>query len=99
GAVPAPPPTPAVHASAAELSEPHDDHSETNAMSTSLVAFDDAIVQALQSGCNLREIARQATETAIRLALASENGNLQRAAKRLGVTDRALQMPRAQRAD
>ncbi len=71
----------------------------TNGISTSLVTFDDAIVQALQSGCNLREIARQATETAIRLALASENGNLQRAAKRLGVTDRALQMRRAQRAD
>jgi transcriptional regulator with GAF, ATPase, and Fis domain len=67
--------------------------------SPGVVAFDDAIVQALHSGCNLREIARQATETAIRLALASENGNLQRAAKRLGVTDRALQLRRAQRAD
>jgi transcriptional regulator with GAF, ATPase, and Fis domain len=72
---------------------------DINVVSPGMVTFDDAIVQALQSGCNLREIARQATETAIRLALASENGNLQRAAKRLGVTDRALQMRRAQRAD
>jgi len=98
-AAPAPKPTPPAQASVADLSEAHDAHSDTNGISTSLVAFDDAIVQALQSGCNLREIARQATETAIRLALASENGNLQRAAKRLGVTDRALQMRRAQRAD
>ncbi len=74
-------------------------HTQVNGAGSSLVTFDEAIVQALQSGCNLREIARQATETAIRLALASENGNLQRAAKRLGVTDRALQMRRAQRAD
>jgi transcriptional regulator with GAF, ATPase, and Fis domain len=61
--------------------------------------LEEAIVQALESGSGLREISRQATDTAIRLALASENGNLQRAAKRLGVTDRALQMRRAQRAD
>jgi hypothetical protein len=45
----------------------------------------------------LREIGRAATESAIRLAVANEDGNLQRAAKRLGVTDRALQMRRAQR--
>ena len=35
------------------------------------------------------------TRTAIRIALDSENGNLHRAATRLGVTDRALQMRRA----
>ena len=49
-------------------------------------------MQALDRGFGLREIGRVATEAAIRLALASENGNLQRAAKRLGVTDRALQL-------
>ena len=63
------------------------------------VAFDEAVVQALQTGCSLRDIGRHATEAAIRLALESEGGNLQRAAKRLGVTDRALQMRRAQRAE
>jgi transcriptional regulator with GAF, ATPase, and Fis domain len=84
----------------ASLADAHSDGQPgASITSPSVVTFDDAIVQALQSGCNLREIARQATETAIRLALASENGNLQRAAKRLGVTDRALQMRRAQRAD
>ena len=38
-----------------------------------------------------------ATETAIRIALAQADGNLARAAKQLGVTDRALQMRRATR--
>ena len=36
-----------------------------------------------------------AAETAIRVALEQEDGNLHRAACRLGVTDRALQMRRA----
>jgi transcriptional regulator with GAF, ATPase, and Fis domain len=59
--------------------------------------FDDAVIAALDRGCGLREIGRAATEAAIRVAIASEDGNLQRAAKRLGVTDRALQLRRAQR--
>ncbi len=61
--------------------------------------FDAAVFQALNQGFGLREIGRVATEAAIRVALASEDGNLRRAAKRLGVTDRALQMRRAQRAE
>ena len=65
----------------------------------SATTFDDAVLQAMQQGCGLREIGRVATEAAIRVALASEDGNLQRAARRLGVTDRALQMRRAQRSD
>jgi transcriptional regulator with GAF, ATPase, and Fis domain len=59
--------------------------------------FDHAVSQALDQGVGLREIGRVATETAIRLALEGSDGNLQRAAKRLGVTDRALQLRRAQR--
>jgi transcriptional regulator with PAS, ATPase and Fis domain len=43
----------------------------------------------------LKEISQATTETAIRIAVQSEKGNLQRAARRLGVTDRALQMRRA----
>ena len=61
--------------------------------------FDAAVFQALSQGFGLREIGRVATEAAIRVALASEDGNLRRAAKRLGVTDRALQMRRAQRVE
>jgi transcriptional regulator with GAF, ATPase, and Fis domain len=60
-------------------------------------AFDHAIDRAVALGIGLRDIGRAATEAAIRSALATEVGNLKRAAKRLGVTDRALQLRRAQR--
>jgi transcriptional regulator with GAF, ATPase, and Fis domain len=60
------------------------------------ISFDGVVMTALQRGVGLREIGRSATDAAIRLAIASEGGNLQRAAKRLGVTDRALQLRRAQ---
>lgn len=60
-------------------------------------SFAQAIQRALSLGVGLKEIGRIASDTAIRLALAEEQGNLQRAARRLGVTDRALQLRRAQR--
>jgi transcriptional regulator with GAF, ATPase, and Fis domain len=60
-------------------------------------SFDEAVAEALRRGIGLREIARVATGTAIKQALACEDGNLQRAARRLGVTDRALQLRRAHR--
>ena len=50
---------------------------------------------ALAQEVTLRAIGEAAKATAIRLALAEENGNVRRAARRLGVTDRALQMRRA----
>ena len=59
-------------------------------------AFDAAIQRALQLGVGLKAIGRATTDTAVRLAVADE-GNLKRAARKLGVTDRALQMRRAQR--
>ena len=59
--------------------------------------MDQAVRHALAAGAGLTEIGRAATEAAIRMAVASEDGNLQRAARRLGVTDRALQMRRASR--
>jgi transcriptional regulator with GAF, ATPase, and Fis domain len=54
-----------------------------------------AVQRALDQGIALKEISRAVTNVAIHMSLAQENGNLQRAAKRLGVTDRALQMRRA----
>jgi len=54
-----------------------------------------AISQALALGAGLKEISHATADTAIRIAVQSEKGKLQRAAKRLGVTDRALQMRRA----
>jgi transcriptional regulator with GAF, ATPase, and Fis domain len=54
-----------------------------------------AIADAIAVGTSLREISSATTAAAIRIAVQSERGNLQRAAKRLGVTDRALQLRRA----
>jgi transcriptional regulator with GAF, ATPase, and Fis domain len=57
--------------------------------------FERSITEALTLGVGLKEINQITTRTAIRMALDSENGNLHRAATRLGVTDRALQLRRA----
>lgn len=59
------------------------------------VGFTTAIERAVSDGIGLKEIGRAASSAATRIALQQENGNLQRAARRLGVTDRALQMRRA----
>ena len=58
-------------------------------------AFERSISNALATGACLKEITRAAAETAIRIAVQSEGSNLQKAASRLGITDRALQMRRA----
>jgi transcriptional regulator with PAS, ATPase and Fis domain len=60
-------------------------------------AFERCIRRSIQSGATLREISEGTSETAIRIALADEDRNLHRAASRLGVTDRALQLRRAAR--
>jgi len=57
--------------------------------------FEQSIRRALALGVPLKEIGRAAESTAVHLAVSVESGNLQRAARRLGVTDRALQMRRA----
>jgi transcriptional regulator with GAF, ATPase, and Fis domain len=57
--------------------------------------FERAIAEALSLGVGLREISQTAADTATRIAMQEENGNLRGAARRLGVTDRALQMRRA----
>lgn len=54
-----------------------------------------AIRHALDRGAGLKEIRTLAEDTAIRLALADEDDNVPRAARKLGVTDRALQLRRA----
>lgn len=57
--------------------------------------LEQTIADAIALGASLKEISSATTAAAIRIAVQSEKGNLQRAAKRLGVTDRALQMRRA----
>jgi DNA-binding NtrC family response regulator len=51
-----------------------------------------AIEQAVTAGVPLKEIGKQAEEIAISIAIHREQGNLQRAAAQLQVTDRSLQM-------
>jgi DNA-binding NtrC family response regulator len=51
--------------------------------------FESTIAQAVAVGRGLRDITQAASEAAIRIAVQSERGNLQRAARRLGITDRA----------
>ena len=62
-------------------------------------SFEGAIRHALTLSINLSRITQTAADTAIRLVLDQEGDNNQRAALRLGVTDRALQMRRKARAD
>jgi len=58
-------------------------------------AFEEAIRRGLASGAELRKISQPACDAAIKLTVQSEQGNLQRASKRLGITDRALQLRKA----
>lgn len=61
--------------------------------------FQNAIRRALASGAGLQDIKDQTIEAVIEIALRDAVGNIQRAAIKLGVTDRALQMRRAARRD
>ncbi len=58
--------------------------------------FDEAAREAIGLGLGLKEIGQLATDCAIQMAIEHERGNLHRAAARLAVTDRALQLRRAQ---
>jgi hypothetical protein len=59
--------------------------------------FERAIQRAVLLGARLKDISRAAEDVAIRFVTDEEDGSLQRAARRLGVTDRALQLRRANR--
>lgn len=59
--------------------------------------FEAAVRRALSLSMGLKDIGRSATETAIRIAISEENGNIARAARRLCVTPRALQLRVADR--
>jgi transcriptional regulator with GAF, ATPase, and Fis domain len=61
--------------------------------------FTDAVRHALDLGVSLPAISQAAADTAMRLALAAEHGNNQRAAALLGISDRALQMRRKAKPD
>lgn len=61
------------------------------------VDFLSAVRHAVNLGMGLKEISQAAADLAMQVGLEQEEGNLQRAAKRLGVTDRALQLRKANR--
>jgi DNA-binding NtrC family response regulator len=54
-----------------------------------------SIAEAVILGSSLKDISQAAARTAMRVAIELERGNIKRAATRLGVTDRALQVRRA----
>jgi transcriptional regulator with GAF, ATPase, and Fis domain len=56
--------------------------------------LDQVVRRAITLGAGLKEISQYAADAAVRIAVGDEEGNLQRAATKLGVTDRALQMRR-----
>lgn len=70
-----------------EFSAPANDHW--------VAKLEEAVRVALRQHATLKEITRECTEATIRFAVGQEEGNLQKAAQRLGITDRALQMRRA----
>jgi transcriptional regulator with GAF, ATPase, and Fis domain len=57
--------------------------------------FETSIAEAVMLGTSLRQISRVTTQTVMRVAVESERGSIKRAATRLGITDRALQVRRA----
>ena len=57
--------------------------------------FEDAVGRAVSMGVGLREIGKVAQRTAVLVAMAAEDGNLRRASRLLGVTERALQLRRS----
>ncbi|MFA9218608.1 MAG: hypothetical protein ACEQSK_16105, partial [Sphingomonadaceae bacterium] len=61
--------------------------------------FEDGVRHALSQGLGLARISQCAADLALRIVLEEEGGNNQRAALRLGVTDRALQIRRKAQLD
>jgi hypothetical protein len=57
--------------------------------------FERVIRRAVDMGASLKAIGAAAEDVAVQIAMHAEDGNLRRAAQKLGVTDRALQMRRA----
>ena len=57
--------------------------------------FYKSIAEAVMLGTSLKQISQVTTQTVMRVAVESERGNIKRAATRLGITDRALQVRRA----
>ncbi len=71
---------------------PEDRQRSANGSSAWLRELDGVAQRALSRGVSMKDLGRLVDDAAIRCAIRCEDGSLQRAAKRLGVTDRALQL-------
>ena len=67
--------------------------------STPAADLEAAVRAMLREGIALPDIARRAGDLAVDMVMEDERGNLHRAARRLGVTDRALQQRRQRRSE
>ncbi|HET8797651.1 MAG TPA: sigma 54-interacting transcriptional regulator [Thermoanaerobaculia bacterium] len=74
---------------------PEEERSEARAPVLTETVFDEAARIGMLCGMGLKEIANAAADASVRLALKLEDGNVGRAAERLGITDRGLQKRRA----
>jgi len=71
---------------------PEDRQYSANGAAAWMRELDGVAQRALSRGISLKDLGRLVDDAAIRCAIRCEDGSLQRAAKRLGVTDRALQL-------
>jgi transcriptional regulator with GAF, ATPase, and Fis domain len=60
-------------------------------------AFEDGVRRAVAYGVGLKDLRRTAEDLALQIALALEDGCVSRAARRLGITERAVQLRQAAR--
>jgi DNA-binding NtrC family response regulator len=74
---------------------PREDRPESAAAQTDGIDFEPAVRAALSRGLSLKDVTQLAADTAVQVAMRDELWNVKRAAARLGVTDRALQLRRA----
>jgi transcriptional regulator with GAF, ATPase, and Fis domain len=65
-------------------------------MSLSQDGLEGSVRRCLDQGMTMKQIGKAATDAAVRIVLEEEQGNVRRASRRLGVTDRALQIRRAE---
>jgi transcriptional regulator with GAF, ATPase, and Fis domain len=76
-----------------DVPEEERQHSDAEPMTANV--FDHAARVGILCGMGLKEISNAAADASVRLALEMEQGNVGRAAGRLGITDRGLQKRRA----
>jgi transcriptional regulator with GAF, ATPase, and Fis domain len=85
------------HVSVGDIPEDERPAGDVAAMDWHSEAFERVIRHAVRSGVGLKAIRRAAEDVAIEVAVADESGNLPRAARKLQVTGRALQIRAASR--